>query len=757
MRTGSPVRAAGWIDIPEPYGFHLTGQATRLDLRSLPADVPVPHLRSSLTFEYDAIGRFRNPVLNGSATFNDSTFLDARIAAGAHGAVDTSGPLVTYSADGVASGLDLNQIGEGFDLETLRKAQYAGTVSGGFNLTGAGSSLDDLTVDVKGTGVTAALFGGDFSDMALDLQVRNDSLAGRGSGQFARIDSAIATQGAATGILNGRFELTGTMPGLFASGFQPDLSALDGTVSLSASRVNAVEIETGSVAGSFDTGLASITALDARTNMGLVSGKGRIGLSRGDSDFAYEAEIADASLLKEFSPIPVKGSATLKGRITGPLEQTRIEGTVTAANFDAGGITALTVAGKYTLEGPVKRVTEMTIAGDGSASFVTAFGQNFGSASATLAYDQERLQGKVEVRFPDSRIGRISGSMVVHADHNELHLSDLQIELGKQRWAMSAFAVAPIVSWSGSTITARGLVFDAGAGATGRITVTGDLGREAPAGEMSVTVTDVSLENLPPLVPVLAGYRGRLNGTVTIAGTLKDPGISATFRIAEGGVRKFSFQSLEGSGRWTGDGIVGDVRLDQRPGVWLTARGSVPMDLFSSRSSKKPVDIAVRSSTIDLGLIEGLTTAVRNVVGTLEVDVTVTGQADDPRFAGFLDVKTASFEVPATGSRYRNGTVHLAFVPEAVEVEQFRLEDSKGNPMELTGTVATRALRLGDLGFELSATQFEVLNNAWGELALNGVLTIRGTLPAPVVTGDLGIHRASLDADQIRAVDATSL
>ena len=45
---------------------------------------------------------------------------------------------------------------------------------------------------------------------------------------------------------------------------------------------------------------------------------------------------------------------------------------------------------------------------------------------------------------------------------------------------------------------------------------------------------------------------------------------------------------------------------------------------------------------------------------------------------------------------------------------------------ELTGTVATRALRLGDLGFELSATQFEVLDNAWGELALNGVLTISG-------------------------------
>jgi translocation and assembly module TamB len=140
---------------------------------------------------------------------------------------------------------------------------------------------------------------------------------------------------------------------------------------------------------------------------------------------------------------------------------------------------------------------------------------------------------------------------------------------------------------------------------------------------------------------------------------------------------------------------------------------------------------------------------VRNVAGTLEVDVTVKGQADDPRFDGFLDIKGASFEVPATGIRYRNGTAHVAFVPQAVTIEQFRLEDSKGNPVELTGTVATRALRLGDLGFELSATRFEVLHNAFGDLALNGVITVTGTLAAPVIAGDLAIHRGLIEADQL--------
>ena len=110
-------------------------------------------------------------------------------------------------------------------------------------------------------------------------------------------------------------------------------------------------------------------------------------------------------------------------------------------------------------------------------------------------------------------------------------------------------------------------------------------------------------------------------------------------RIDEGGVREFSFQSISGSGRWIGDSISGDVRIDQAPGIWLTARGTIPLDLFSATASAKPVDVAVRSSTIQLALLEGFTTAVRNVVGTAQLDMTVKGRANDPTFDGFVDLQ----------------------------------------------------------------------------------------------------------------------
>ncbi len=747
---GSPVRATGWIDIPEPYGFHLTGHATHLDLRQLPETIPVPHMRSDLTFDYDSTGRFARPVLVGRATFGESTFLDTRISAGARGTIDTSGTRVSYSGIGGVRDLDIGQIGQEFDLATLRDPQFAGTVAGRFDLSGAGTSLDDLTIDVKGTDAAATIFGGQVHDAQLDLQIRNDSLAGSGSGQFQKIDSAILTADSrVVGTLNGGFNLKGSIPGLFNAGFNKDLSQLSGSVTLSASQLKGIDIESAAIAGDMDRGLASVSNAEAKTAIGRASGKGQISLSRGESDFAYEAEIADATRLQDFLPVSVQGAGTFRGRVVGPLDHMVADGAFTASPIDIAGVKALIASGTYRLEGSTADIKSMTASGDLSASFVTAFGQDLGNATGKLTYNQQRVEGQIETQLPDSRVARISGNVVVHPEHNELHVAALQVELGKQRWSLSPAAVAPLVSWNESTLSVRGLAFDTGTGAPGRISIDGDLGRTAAGGDVTVRAQDVPLQELPPLLPSIAGYRGRLNGTVTISGTLSHPGISADVAITEGGVRQFTFQSLSGKGQWNGDVIQGDVRLDQGPGVWFTASGSVPIDLFSKTASTKPVDVAIRSSTIDLALLEGLTTAVRNVTGTVQLDMTVKGQADNPVMDGFADLQKAAFDVPATGGRYRNGAARITFVPQAINIDNFHLEDSKGNPVELTGRAGTSELKLGAIGFEVSATQFEVLHNELGVVALNGVFTINGTLTAPTVSGDVAIDRASLDASEL--------
>ena len=136
-----------------------------------------------------------------------------------------------------------------------------------------------------------------------------------------------------------------------------------------------------------------------------------------------------------------------------------------------------------------------------------------------------------------------------------MHVASLRVELGNERWVLNSSVGSPAVSWSDAKLSARDLIFDTGKGGPGRISITGDLGRTAPAGDLSIKIENVPLQDLRPLFPSIAAYRGRLNATVTIGGTLSDPAIGAEARIDEGGVREFTFQSITGSGRWTGDSI----------------------------------------------------------------------------------------------------------------------------------------------------------------------------------------------------------
>jgi hypothetical protein len=654
---GSAFQAAGWIDLPEPYGFHLSGRAAHLDLRRLPASVPVPRMRSNLTFAYDSTGRFHNPILVGTAAFEDSTFLDAQVASGSRGAIDTSGERVTYSANGTVRNLDVGQVGEEFDLPTLREPQFAGTVAGDFDLTGAGASLDDLTIDVKGANVAARLFGGLVKDTSLDLQVRNDSLAGSGRGQFADVDAAILTADSrVTGTLNGAFDMNGSLPGLFGAGFDSHISQLSGSVSLSSSRVKGVEIEHVSIDGSFDRGLATLKTAEIKTAFGAGSGKGTIAVSRGDSDFTYELAVSDAARLKDFLPVDAKGAGIFSGRAIGPVERTKVDGTFTASRVEVAGVSALSASGKYHIEGTASRLAEATMSGDATASFVSAFGRSVANASGKFTYRQQQLQGELEAQLPDSRVARMSGKMVVHPEHNELHVASLQVELAMNDGCSTRNPDLP--SFRGANRSYRRATSSSTPARVRPVAspFAGDVGRAAPAGDLSIKIEDVPLQDLRPLLPSIAGYRGRLNATVTIGGTVSDPTIAANGRIDEGGVREFTFQSITASGRWTGESITGDVRIDQSPGVWLTASGSVPVDLFSSTASSKAVDVAIRSSTIQLALLEGLTTSVRNVVGTAEIDLKVKGQANDPQFDG-------SSTSRARHSRFRPPVSAIAMAP----------------------------------------------------------------------------------------------
>src|SRR5207244_11433047 len=77
------------IAVDAPFPFRFQGTTAAIDLRRLPNEVPVPHVESLLTFDYDVSGRFSEPFISGRATFARSQFLAATLGAGTVGSIDT--------------------------------------------------------------------------------------------------------------------------------------------------------------------------------------------------------------------------------------------------------------------------------------------------------------------------------------------------------------------------------------------------------------------------------------------------------------------------------------------------------------------------------------------------------------------------------------------------------------------------------------------------------------------------------------------
>ena len=158
-------------------------------------------------------------------------------------------------------------------------------------------------------------------------------------------------------------------------------------------------------------------------------------------------------------------------------------------------------------------------------------------------------------------------------------------------------------------------------------------------------------------------------------------------------------------------------------------------------------DLHVDTSTIDLGLVQGLTPRITQVKGTMQAKVDVTGASDNPR-RWAVTVKDGTFKLQDTGVSYAASTADRPAArsdphrrsPRARQPESAVLGERRPQRAGLqVGEVST----LGD-GLQ-GARQRD------GNLRLNSDLRLTGTLAHPRIEGELDVSTGSLNLDAILA------
>jgi autotransporter translocation and assembly factor TamB len=743
----------GSIGLDNPYPYHFQGTMAGLDLRGLPEEIPVPHVESDLAFDYIVDGRFSRPFITGNAVFATSEFLGATVAAGTVGSIDTAADPVHYSGEGEIQHVDLNRFGEGLDVGWLRDPRYAGTVAGRFRVDGTGGGSETMVLTADGRFSRAELFGGVASEADVSLRIDSGTLESSFNGRLDGIDPALAFgDPRLAASLTGSADVRTTVRDLLVRSPTWADYTIEGRLSLEPSTLRGIPIDSATTEATLANERLTIARLTVAGPAFAGEGSGIVPLNDRDAiDFQYDVTQADLAALRPVLGRPAAGMGRTTGRLTGPFSALRAAGDATFSNLDAFGINALTLAGRYdatipsgSQSGSMPRTAKTTA----RASFLELFGQTIPEVSGTIALDGERAEFDLTATQASGRTGTIAGAAMLHFDRRRVDLLDIDVAIGSLPWRLVGSDPPPSVAWNDEGVAISAATFATGHEDDQRIDISGTW-RYDGKGALRISARHAFLETFQNTGNEPPRYGGVVDLDAVVTGTAAAPLVTGTVTLSNGRVERVTYEKLAGRVDYAGGRFDVDIRLDQGPGTWLTARGSVPRALFDRKLAEAPIDVAIESSTIDLGLISGLTDVVNESTGRIRINVQVIGTSHDPHFDGAIDIADAAFVVAATGVRYRNGRADVRLSQDRITVESFHLEDEGARALEVRGSLATHELKVGDVSIDVTADRFEVLRNEFGRLDINAMLMLRGRFEAPRLAGSITINGDALDVDQI--------
>ena len=771
---GGTAAARGLVVTPAPgraLSFDLRGSAEGVDLRRLPETTGAPQLATNLSVaDYHVTGQGRS--LHGTATLNESTVEGATIATGTTAKFDVAPTMVSYAARGSVANLDLDRVGAVLKIDALAKPAYDSRFNGSFDVTGslpraqasapaaesgaAGPSRSAMKLDASGTLTDSEILGGRLPELAFDAHLDRGALTGRADGRFegfnpATIANRKELEGELSGSVNANFAIQDV-----AAPITPDAVTADGRATLARSEVGGLRIDSAEVDGQYAAQVGNLTKFTIAGPDVKADGSGRLALDRrSDSNLKYHIEAVNLpELAKLAGQTEVGGAAILDGTLTGNAASLVTTGTLDGGNLSYGANSALDLNSQYTVTVPELQLADARVQAATKATFVKAGGAELNSVEATTTYDKKTLEFSTNIKEKTRELDA-TGQVILHPDHQEIHLPTLAVRTQGIEWRMAPGGQATVkygrerVELDGVRLVSADQSLD--------VSGTLALGTATPAGALDVHARNVDLKQLETLMLQNRGFAGRLNADLKIAGSAAAPAVDGKVEIVDGSFQNYHYQSLTANLDYKGTRLGLDATLRQSPTEFVTAKGSVPTSLFKASPTGahveatpgNEVDLQVQSSAISLALVQGVTNQLTNVSGTIEADVHVTGSGLDPHVQGFVDIKDGAFGVPAAGGAFRGLTTRIELQRDVVRIPEFRLLDHHGEQLRVAGELAVHSRNVGAVNVSIDSDNFEVIDNELGDVQVQAALKITGELRRPRLVGDVRLDAARIEVDRV--------
>jgi autotransporter translocation and assembly factor TamB len=134
-----------------------------------------------------------------------------------------------------------------------------------------------------------------------------------------------------------------------------------------------------------------------------------------------------------------------------------------------------------------------------------------------------------------------SGALLLHPEHQEVHLERMTLTTRGQQWQLAPASSATIRYGRGQTTVENARLVSGDQS----IEAEGTFGR--PGDALRISMNNVDVANVDALLLREPQFTGRLNASGTIAGTPDALRGEAEFTVARGGFRQFRYDSFSGT------------------------------------------------------------------------------------------------------------------------------------------------------------------------------------------------------------------
>ena len=735
----------GGLDILEPAftAFHRFFASTdRLDLRSITAIYP----------NFPRVGG----IVTGSAVL-DSSWLDVRVSNAALTHTDgpaepthaTGGGRITYGEQFMTYDLTLQMAP--LSLTTLArsypKLPLRGTFAGPLTVQG---KAPDLTVTADLTGAAGHVtYAG---------HVDADSIGGygaHGSGGFDALDVAS---------LVGRTSPQTRLAGAYDVDLTGDsLATLDGSlaVHLSRSEADGVQIGSGSSRLRFERGVLRVDTLVVAATPGTLRASGAIGLTRpaGNDSLVLAVRVDSLGGLRRYlrsassvtitgrpvTPDSLIGSLSFHGSARGWLDSLLVRGALTGRELYMNGNVAHALTGSVELASIGGRTTggvalraDTVVAGGLRARWATLGAQ---------LLERGHAHFDASAMMPAGAALLTAGDWFALGDTSRIRLDTMTIALGDAEWKLRRPSVI-VRSPVGVSMDTLVLASARGGTLTGFVHAP----NAAPV-QIHFRADAVPMADVSHFAQLASPLEGMLSMDFTATGTRERPTMTLDARVNGVKYDAFSADALTLLGRYGEDRARMQAAVLRNGRTVMDASLDYPiaLTLFSASPTGDSLRGRIHADSVDLALVEPLSSKIRNAAGWLALDLAVSGQPAKPHVGGVASVHNGGIEVPDAGIRFAdmNGLFRVDPASDSLFIESLRLTSPASNgSATLKGSLVFRDLGNPRIDLRFDARALRVVDKrSLARLDVstgtNG-LTLVGTPAEATLSGAVNVDRGTI-------------